>query len=197
MFGWGKNQYGNPPLEFQAGAKISQSSSDAQANKIFKFENRLAIMSKKIQELSNRLIVQYPSEISSVKTTNQAHAPGQIPIQKEDNVIPVNRFQAMETALENEAYDPEWGSVTENRIAEQFAYLADYGSSISSTQCKTTICRIEVFHKNSDYARRFIREFSLKLGWQSSASSIKLVDNGSGQFITKIWVKRKAPMHES
>jgi hypothetical protein len=61
------------------------------------------------------------------------------------------------------------------------------GSALSSAACQTTLCRVEVDHRDAMALDRFVGEFPARLGWSAhSYSQVTTHEDGSATLVLYI-----------
>lgn len=58
------------------------------------------------------------------------------------------RIYHLDTLLNDEGYDPQWSSLTEDRLESAFSKAAFQGSSLQRIKCGSTFCGLTVRHQN-------------------------------------------------
>jgi len=68
---------------------------------------------------------------------------------------PEDMQDKLDTVFEEEIADPSWASDAEYTAEQKLAVAMPESSAISSIECRSSICRIETFHQNSDAYGKF------------------------------------------
>lgn len=73
--------------------------------------------------------------------------------QPSDGLTTAQRREQMLNEMEDhfimESQDPEWASATESRFTEGFAEFAAQGNQLSEFECRSTLCKVEVYSDGS------------------------------------------------
>jgi hypothetical protein len=66
----------------------------------------------------------------------------------------------LEQKFSDEPYDNHWSSVTEQELMNTFYEANIEGNQLSEAKCRTTFCRIDIIHANSEAEVRFLAAFA-------------------------------------
>lgn len=100
-----------------------------------------------------------------------------------------NRFALFESVFASETLDPQWSNEAVDRITEVFAMEALKESLLINVGCASTLCRLEIGHRNEDSMNRFLDEFPTTLGWQTKLN-IQVVDASDEGIATVVYLSR-------
>ena len=102
--------------------------------------------------------------------------------------------QTLDRALHAESVDPPWVSAMEARVADYFRSERAMGSSLVRSECRSTLCKLEVQHAGAESAERFVDDVSAIIPHGSNAVIQPSRDGAPRQ--TVVWFTRlgHAPM---
>jgi hypothetical protein len=99
------------------------------------------------------------------------------------------RIENMENKVFQQDIDPGWSDSARNQIdimvnAENFQ-----DSTLVNSDCRTSLCLLDIEHDSDESRRKFIFEFPNKLGWNNSSAEIVTL-NENGRISTRIVITR-------
>lgn len=98
-----------------------------------------------------------------------------------------------EKRFENEGYDAEWSQDTENEIWQAFSNSGLIRSELAYLECRSTLCKIELSHKDMASRTKFFDTLvgTLKNSdYNGEHGSLYNYENNEGQLITRIYKQR-------
>jgi hypothetical protein len=99
--------------------------------------------------------------------------------------------QTLDGALRAEAVDPAWGKAMETRVGDYFRSERAIGSSLVRTECRSTLCKLEVQHMGVESAEHFVDDISSFIP-QGSNAVIQPRHDGATTH-TVVWFTRRGP----
>ncbi len=81
------------------------------------------------------------------------------------------RITTLETEFTAQATDPRWSPQAVDHITHVLNNDALSGTTLANLVCATTLCRLEVRHRDEESRDRFMGEIFPSLGWQTKAYS--------------------------
>ncbi|MGH8537387.1 MAG: hypothetical protein ACREXM_13215 [Gammaproteobacteria bacterium] len=99
--------------------------------------------------------------------------------------------QRIEASLEAEPVDSAWSGSTADRIREVFTgdELAD--ASLQDIDCRATLCRVEVQHRDEAKLREFQRLFPFKVSQVLPRLMMHRIENADGSITTNLYLARQ------
>lgn len=88
-----------------------------------------------------------------------------------------------------QAVDPEFRALAQMRIEGTLSELAAPGMQLVSTDCRWSLCRLDLQHAERDSIDEFLDRFPLLLGWNTEMSSRVRGDDYTG-FATTVFIAR-------
>lgn len=102
--------------------------------------------------------------------------------------------EQLESQLGYETVDPYWSEQVSNKISSIFQQSTMPGSALITTECRSTLCKLQVAHQNQDAAEYFAFAFHGKLRWEGNFS--EKTTNENGELLTTMYLLRD-PTNES
>lgn len=99
--------------------------------------------------------------------------------------------QTLDGALHAEVVDPAWGKAMEMRVGDYFRSERAMGSSLVRTECRSTLCKLEVQHMGVESAEHFVDDVSSFIP-QGSNAVIQPRHDGATTH-TVVWFTRHGP----
>lgn len=96
----------------------------------------------------------------------------------------------LDETISNESSDPEWSSTAITQINDLLAAEDFAGSELISTNCATTLCRVETLQTNADATEQFIADFPLLISWNGSAFA-EVIDHENGDQSVVYFISRE------
>lgn len=102
--------------------------------------------------------------------------------------------QTLDGALHAETVDPAWVRAMETRVGEYFRSERATGSFLVRSECRSTLCKLEVQHTGAESAEHFVDDVSAFIPQGSNAVIQPRHDGATMQ--TVVWFTRQghAPM---
>jgi len=130
---------------------------------------------------------------SDLATAQEHPAPSPEEIERADRDREQRWLAQLEGVFEGERMDRAWSRDAVEQIAsaaEQVAHGSSAsGASLVDTQCRATLCRLEVAAHSLDAVDAFSRMFPAELGWQGSMKQT-IVHEADGSLTGIIYVSR-------
>jgi len=99
--------------------------------------------------------------------------------------------QAIEASLEAETVDSAWSGSTSQIIGEAFTGEELAGASLQDIDCRSTLCRVEVQHRDEAKLQEFQRLFPLKVSQALPRMMMHRIDNADGSITTYLYLARQ------
>ncbi|MGQ0443644.1 MAG: hypothetical protein ACT4O2_00590 [Beijerinckiaceae bacterium] len=99
--------------------------------------------------------------------------------------------QTIEASLEAEPVDSAWSGSTADRIREIFTGDELAGASLQDIDCRATLCRIEVQHRDEAKLREFQRLFPLRVSQVLPRLMMHRIENADGSVTTYLYLARQ------
>lgn len=94
------------------------------------------------------------------------------------------RVALLDRQVRTERTDPRWSGPATAQIQAAFAEGGLAGSTLRNAACQTTLCRVEVDHRDALALDRFLGEFSARLGWNTHSYAQTLThEDGSATLV--------------
>jgi hypothetical protein len=119
--------------------------------------------------------------------------PGEVVAADKERPEPTDQeiAQSLDGALRAEAVDPAWGRAMETRVDDYFRSERATGSSLVRTECRSTLCKLEVQHVGAESAGRFVDDVSAFIPQGSNAVIQPRHDGATAR--TVVWFTRHGP----
>jgi len=99
--------------------------------------------------------------------------------------------QTIEASLEAETVDSAWSGSTSQIIGEAFTGEELAGASLQDIDCRSTLCRVEVQHRDEAKLQEFQRLFPLKVSQALPRMMMHRIDNADGSITTYLYLARQ------
>lgn len=99
--------------------------------------------------------------------------------------------QTIESSLAAETVDSAWSGRTADRILEIFTGDELGGAALQDIDCRATLCRVEVRHRDEAKLREFQRLFPFKVAEVLPRLMMHRVDNADGSITTYLYLARQ------
>lgn len=99
--------------------------------------------------------------------------------------------QMIEASLEAETVDSAWSVSTADRIRDVFTGDALAGASLQDIDCRATLCRVEVQHRDEAKLREFQRLFPFKVSQVLPNLMMHRIENADGSITTYLYLARQ------
>ncbi|MCI0655125.1 MAG: hypothetical protein L0Y39_11700 [Methylococcaceae bacterium] len=99
--------------------------------------------------------------------------------------------QTIEASLETETVDSGWSGSTSDRIREVFTGDGLAGASLQDIDCRATLCRVEVQHRDEAKLREFQRVFPFKVSQVLPRLMMHRIENADGSITTYLYLARQ------
>lgn len=99
------------------------------------------------------------------------------------------QFQNLADQVFTQDIDPHWSEGAAKEIISTAGNEIFKGSNIVQTECRSSLCFVNVAHSDSESMDKFINKFPSKLGWNNSAGQIRVEDE-EGHLTTKFIIAR-------
>ncbi|MDS4022869.1 MAG: hypothetical protein RKR03_20530 [Candidatus Competibacter sp.] len=99
------------------------------------------------------------------------------------------RMALLDQQARTERADPRWSGPATTQIQGLFAEDSLAGSTLRDATCQTTLCRIEVDHRDTLALDRFLSELPARLGWNTD-SYAQTVTHGDGSTTLVLYLSR-------
>jgi hypothetical protein len=99
------------------------------------------------------------------------------------------RMALLDQQERTERADSRWSGPATAQIQALFAGDSQAGSTLRDATCQTTLCRIEVDHRDALALDRFLGEFPARLGWNTD-SYAQTVTHGDGSATLVLYLSR-------
>jgi TolA-binding protein len=122
-----------------------------------------------------------------IATGDDASTGAEPPSPQAEQARAQERLALLDRQIVGEKIDPRWSGPATEQIRGVFADGALAGSALSSAACQTTLCRVEVDHRDAMALDRFVGEFPARLGWSAhSYSQVTTHEDGSATLVLYI-----------
>ena len=112
--------------------------------------------------------------------------------EKEEAEFQEEQRQAMATLtdqLSSEGLDVAWSVQAMDQITQISETLEHDGSTLSYVDCRATLCKLEVNHRDRDALDRFTQGLPMALKWNSTMT-LHVVDHADGSKTSTVFVSR-------
>jgi len=99
------------------------------------------------------------------------------------------RNHSLSNALIEQDRDPSWSDMAVNQITTAVSSGQFPGSSIVTTECKSTLCYVDVSHDSYPDMQKFLDQFPASLGWSDSSGQFETL-GGDGELLTRMYLSR-------
>lgn len=100
------------------------------------------------------------------------------------------RIQLIETSLQQEHVDASWSTEASDAIEQTFDSEELAGASLVDLECRSTLCRVEVLHDDSEQLTEFQLLFPNKIGHILPQLTLDHVEEGDSSTSTVIYLAR-------
>jgi len=90
-----------------------------------------------------------------------------------------------------ETVDSQWNNEVTKQFNAKFEKLRKFGTDIVSLECKTSLCKMRINHKNGDALDYFNLKFSSVFDWKGDYTAVT-TSNDNGQLVTILHLNREA-----
>lgn len=125
-----------------------------------------------------------------VATGDDASTSAEPPSPQAEQARAQERLALMDRQIVSEKIDPRWSGSATEQIRAVFADGALADSALSSAACQTTLCRIEVDHRDAMALDRFVGEFPARLGWSAHSYS-QVITHEDGSVTLVLYISRE------
>lgn len=115
---------------------------------------------------------------------------GEPPSPQEEQAAAEARMALLDRQVHTEQVDPRWSGPATEQIRAMFNDGTLTGSKLLSVTCQTTMCRVEVDHRDSTALDQFIGEFPTRLDWSTSSYS-QIIPHEDGSATLVLYVSRE------
>jgi len=98
--------------------------------------------------------------------------------------------EANEAALQSETADTAWSGEAHDLITSAFATQDLTAASVADVECRATLCRVEVTHKNPQARAVFERQFTLAVAHLLPRAMVQAVENEDGSTSAVFYLAR-------
>lgn len=99
--------------------------------------------------------------------------------------------QTIEASLEAETVDSAWSGSTADLIREVFAADELAGASLQDIDCRATLCRVEVQHRDEAKLRKFQHLFPFRVSQVLPRLMMHRIENADGSITTYLYLARQ------
>ena len=99
------------------------------------------------------------------------------------------RLTVMDDALIEEDYDSSWSTAANDQIFSTANTGQFSGSSIIASECKSSLCVIDVSHEDYSSQQEFLDHFPMALGWEDSSGQYQII-HSDDEFLTRFYIAR-------
>lgn len=99
--------------------------------------------------------------------------------------------QTIEANLEAETMDSAWSGSTADRIRDAFTGDELAGASLQDIDCRATLCRVEVQHRDEAKLRKFQHLFPFKVSQVLPRLMMHRIENADGSITTYLYLARQ------
>ena len=159
------------------------------ASKIAEFQE------KYLQSMEDLQRTVQQSTISQVQDTEyNAEEPSKPPqtvadIAQTNETATQQRISTFDNAMTEQDRDPSWSDLAVKQITVSISSGQFQGSSLVATECKATLCFVEVSHDSYPDMQKYLDEFPAALGWSDSSGQFEILQS-DGEFLTRIYLSR-------
>lgn len=148
-------------------------------------QQRLDRSSEELARLTQALErQQFDSQIASRDESSSATEP---PSPQAEQAEAQERLALLDRQIVSEGIDRRWSGPATEQIQAALADGALAGSTLSSTRCQTTLCRVEVDSRDLVALDQFLGEFPARLGWSTNSySQVTTHEDGSATLVLYI-----------
>jgi hypothetical protein len=155
-----------------ARASVANASDDAARQEIARLNQSLALALRRIDTLE--------ATAGDVQPTNPKPAPAHEPAEPQNVQANLSRMVATETR------DAAWASTSEQQLREAMGE-----TSIRNLSCRSTLCRIELVHKNEQARYGLLQALPARLAAHFAAVHVAPETTQDGETVTVCYVFRK------
>jgi len=99
-------------------------------------------------------------------------------------------FEAIEAGFGAEPTDAAWANKVTDLVKGAVADKGAEGNDIQMLECRSTLCRVEVFHSTPAAKAGFLHNFAFKVGSELPELTIQPIDGADGTSISRIYLAR-------
>jgi len=99
-------------------------------------------------------------------------------------------YENLESHIQYETQDPSWASEAEDGIYTAMETEVFQGAEIVNVDCRSTLCRAEIYHISSDDLDIFNLEFRYKVSSTFSKRSPQHAELDDGRYKTTVYLAK-------
>ena len=128
--------------------------------------------------------LEQPRVAGSTVASDDAVANEEPPSPEAEQAAAEARVALLDRQARTEQADPRWSGPAIAQIQATFAEDGLAGSTLRAAACQTTLCRVEVDHRDALALDRFLGEFPARLGWSTHSYAQTLThEDGSATLV--------------
>jgi hypothetical protein len=97
----------------------------------------------------------------------------------------------LDDSFHNESYDSDWAAQIETEITEDFKGIEWNSSTLTDTNCRSTLCRVVVTHKNVGAADEFVARMGTLQAFANTEGFYQHVTLEDGASATVVYIARQ------
>lgn len=120
-------------------------------------ERTIAQLKVELADMRKQLTLQYsPAQAGKTMTWKaKKRNHDTVAAVQEENILTV-----MEDRFKSESYDPDWAGRMEEELIGRFKQLNPGGSHLLDAGCRSSLCRIEVYHEDFEAEEQFVGAYA-------------------------------------